>query len=66
MLTHELDVYGAWIVTPVIAYLASQNVTADWYIFCTEFTVIRLNKVTRVLKNYDVDLYKVHYLLNIF
>lgn len=52
ILTHSLDIYGSWTIVPVIAYLKSQQVEKDWYIFCTEYTVIKLRKLIQVLGKY--------------
>ena len=56
---HSIDIYGAWTIVPVIAYLASENILGHWYIFCTENTAIRLNKLLQVLDKYDVEIHKV-------
>ncbi|OXU27395.1 hypothetical protein TSAR_013940 [Trichomalopsis sarcophagae] len=58
ILTHTLDVHGTWTIVPLLAYLNDQKVEAQWYMFCTETTVIRLSKVLSILDKYDVDIYK--------
>ncbi|XP_014215611.1 beta-1,3-glucosyltransferase [Copidosoma floridanum] len=58
ILTHDLDVFGSWTIVPLIPYLASINVTAQWYVFCTENTVVRLSKLLKALGQYDVDIYR--------
>ncbi|KAJ8680099.1 hypothetical protein QAD02_015886 [Eretmocerus hayati] len=57
-LSHELDVYGAWTIVPIFAYLGTGNISATWYFFCLENTAIRLGNLLKVLDKYDVNIYK--------
>ena len=66
VLSDSLDVHGAWTIAPLIPYLHHRNVTAKWYVFCTEDTAVRLSKLVKVLDKYDVDVYRVSSFLFFF
>ncbi|KAG7208990.1 hypothetical protein KM043_015157 [Ampulex compressa] len=53
VLSHETNISGTWIVTPLLVHLANTYTSAKWYFFCLENTVVRLQKLLHILARYD-------------
>ncbi|XP_032687711.1 beta-1,3-glucosyltransferase isoform X2 [Odontomachus brunneus] len=45
VLSHELNIRDSWIITPLLVYLSNTFPNAQWFFFCLENTVIRLEKL---------------------
>ncbi|XP_066594529.1 beta-1,3-glucosyltransferase-like [Prorops nasuta] len=52
LLTHELDITGAWTILPLLPHLYN-NYSQKWYFFFLENTAIRLPKLIDVLNKYN-------------
>lgn len=57
LLTHEkrgkFEIKGAWTIHPIISILESEYGDAEWYLFCQENTVIRLERLMMVLSTFN-------------
>ncbi|KAK2586247.1 hypothetical protein KPH14_001503 [Odynerus spinipes] len=55
VLTHQLDIKGSWTVIPLFTYLSNNYSNVQWYFFCLENTVVKLNKLLNVFSQFNTS-----------
>ncbi|XP_011698474.1 PREDICTED: beta-1,3-glucosyltransferase isoform X1 [Wasmannia auropunctata] len=53
VLSHELNIKGSWTIVPLLTHLSSEFSDVEWFFFCLENTVIRLEKLLNVLGKFN-------------
>ncbi|XP_012527954.1 beta-1,3-glucosyltransferase isoform X2 [Monomorium pharaonis] len=55
VLSHELDIKGSWTIVPLLIPLSNKFPDVEWFFFCLENTVIRLEKLLNVLGKFSAS-----------
>ncbi|KAG5326723.1 B3GLT glucosyltransferase, partial [Acromyrmex heyeri] len=53
VLSHKLNIKGSWTIVPLLSYLSGEFPDVEWFFFCLENTVIRLEKLLDVLGKFS-------------
>ncbi|KYM88213.1 Beta-1,3-glucosyltransferase [Atta colombica] len=53
VLSHKLNIKGSWTIVPLLTYLSGEFPDVEWFFFCLENTVIRLEKLLDVLGKFN-------------
>ncbi|XP_039308042.1 beta-1,3-glucosyltransferase isoform X2 [Solenopsis invicta] len=55
VLSHELDIKSSWTIIPLLVPLSNKFPDVDWFFFCLDNTVIRLEKLLNILGKFSLS-----------